>query len=81
MDGIDDDIVCEYVEEIERLTKVIGELVRLWEASLCGVKMVVPRNKTYRDAIDPMWELGRKLGVEEDVDAYIGGIPVADIVA
>ena len=66
---------------LANLEHALSDILAIWKAHFSRVALQIDVNTMTNSSIRDLVEVARLLGVEEDVEAYYTGVPVADIIA
>lgn len=66
---------------LANLEHALGDILSIWRAHFDRTALQIDVNSMTNNSLRDLVDVARLLGVEEDVEAYYAGVPVADIIA
>ena len=74
---------ADWVSRTDECKNLCQELASIWKSAISPATLslrIHPKEPVFIDA-DKAWEMGRKLGVDSMVEAYLAGVPAEDIIS
>lgn len=81
-----DDEIQAMTDKYEEATKAFADIMQIWRASFASgqeTRFVIYEVRPWRinDTLDDITRVGRAMGIEDAVNAYMAGVPVEDVLA
>ena len=75
---------AEWIERARKQCRLCCDIARIWKCSISPAVLSLRMEHdepAYTEGEEETWKMGRALGIDLMVDAYLSGIPVEDILA
>ena len=81
IDGTNLNYTGKKATDTEALAKRLGDILDIWRARCDQAAISINVNNMTETALKSQMEIGRCLGIENDIEAYYMGVPADDIIA